>query len=477
MRLAVAQTPDSAEIHNKLGALLTQSGNLKAGIAEFEAAVRLNPDFAKAFYNLGVTNLSLADSYQSQGDMKSYGDAREAAFRAFLRTSQLDPKFPHVHDHLGAFYDEREDSSAAIAEFQKAIADDPQSVQSYYNLGQEFTAENKWDKAREAFESSTVLGPNLLEGHLNLLEVICRGNLNDAIEEYRLAVRRDPASGIHHAYLGYLLSRTTGMAEGKAELRTGVRLSPDLPVTRFLLGQVLEQEGEIAAAEEQYAVAARLASDQAIPHRSLGRILLQRNAIPEAVAELQLAASLDPASSEIAYILGKALRREGHLEEGNKELQRSRIIKQQESDKDTVTTVVAEGVDELELGEIDKAIQSFQLAIRKDRNLLSAHRYLGIALARKEDYSAAAVEFRTALQLSPQDPNIHLSLGQMLAKQGNLADAISELRVAVKHDPNLAEAHCNLALLLLKEGEQSKANEELSRAKDLGACKNERTSE
>src|ERR1700726_4760809 len=68
MRLAVGRAPDSAEAHNKLGAMLVQTGNLKGGIEEFETAVRLKPDLSKALYNLGVANLSLANTYQKQAD-------------------------------------------------------------------------------------------------------------------------------------------------------------------------------------------------------------------------------------------------------------------------------------------------------------------------------------------------------------------------------------------------------------------------
>jgi Flp pilus assembly protein TadD len=171
-------------------------------------------------------------------------------------------------------------------------------------------------------------------------------------------------------------------------------------------------------------------------------------------------------------MLGTALRRAGKLEEGNRELRISQSIRQQESDRTTAALAVAEGLNELESGENQTAIQSFHSAISKEPDLLTAHRCLGIAFTRREDFGAATNEFRLALQLSPQDPDTHLNLGLALAKQGNIADAISELRFAAKEDPNLAEAHCNLALLLLKEGDESTGNEELSRAQELGACKN-----
>ena len=47
--------PGDAKVHNSLGILLAnQPGRLEEAISQFEAAVRLHPDFVAAQYNLGT---------------------------------------------------------------------------------------------------------------------------------------------------------------------------------------------------------------------------------------------------------------------------------------------------------------------------------------------------------------------------------------------------------------------------------------
>jgi len=46
--------PDDAEVHNNLGNALEKTpGRFEDAIAQFEAALRLKPEFAEAHYNLG----------------------------------------------------------------------------------------------------------------------------------------------------------------------------------------------------------------------------------------------------------------------------------------------------------------------------------------------------------------------------------------------------------------------------------------
>ena len=47
-------TMKEAEEHNNLGAVYCEQGKLDEGIAEYQHALRINPNYALAYYNLGL---------------------------------------------------------------------------------------------------------------------------------------------------------------------------------------------------------------------------------------------------------------------------------------------------------------------------------------------------------------------------------------------------------------------------------------
>ena len=50
---ALKINPDKADTYNNLGAAYLQNGQVNDAIAQFQTAIKLNPDYAQAYYNLG----------------------------------------------------------------------------------------------------------------------------------------------------------------------------------------------------------------------------------------------------------------------------------------------------------------------------------------------------------------------------------------------------------------------------------------
>ena len=81
MKQRCACKPDYAEAHNNLGNRLAQMpGRLNDAIAQYEAALRLKPDFAPGWHNLGTVLVPFGKSA-----------AAAAAFREEVRLSPNDP--------------------------------------------------------------------------------------------------------------------------------------------------------------------------------------------------------------------------------------------------------------------------------------------------------------------------------------------------------------------------------------------------
>lgn len=69
-------------------------------------------------------------------------------------------------------------------------------------------------------------------------------------------------------------------------------------------------------------------------------------------------------------------------------------------------------------------------------------------IARLEDFSRAAAEFRVAMQLSPKDANAEANLGGALAAAGDFAEAKTHLECALTLDPQDSLARENLDQVL-----------------------------
>jgi len=122
-RETLARNPASWMAHNNLGVALEEiPGRRPEAIAEFQAALRIKPNYAEAHYNLG-TQLAQIPGRQPEAI---------AEFQAALRLRQ---NYPEAHNNLGVILAQipgREPE--AIAEFQAALRLKPDYPEALYNL-------------------------------------------------------------------------------------------------------------------------------------------------------------------------------------------------------------------------------------------------------------------------------------------------------------------------------------------------------
>src|SRR5262249_9211527 len=77
-----------------------------------------------------------------------------------------------------------------------------------------------------------------------------------------------------------------------------------------------------------------------------------------------------------------------------------------------------------------------------------AHHNLGLALEGKGDLDKAVASFQQAIKLNPKYAVAYTNLGGVLHVQGKLDDAIASQRKAIEIDDKLATAHARLGILL-----------------------------
>jgi serine/threonine protein kinase len=126
------------------GATYRALGRHSEALADFEAAIRLDPNFAIAHSNRGITYRTLGRHSEALNDY-------EAAIR-------LDPNPAIAHSNRGITYQALGRHSEALADYEAAIRLDPNFASAYLNKGVLHTQRNEWDDALNAFETAARLG-------------------------------------------------------------------------------------------------------------------------------------------------------------------------------------------------------------------------------------------------------------------------------------------------------------------------------
>lgn len=93
------------------------------------------------------------------------------------------------------------------------------------------------------------------------------------------------------------------------------------------------------------------------------------------------------------------------------------------------------GVARYKCGDIDSAVEGFELAIRLDRSNSDAYNDLGLCYARKIEGGRARENYEHALRLDPSHADAHYNLAHLLIQQMAYADAIPHLQMYLKNSP------------------------------------------
>ncbi len=112
---------DYALFHNALGLALSQNGQDNAALAQYQEALKLNPHYAQASYNLANALLKAGQT--------------DEAMAQFQNAFKLDPGNAKAHNNLGTALRKMGRTDEAIAQYREALGIDPTYTPAYYNLG------------------------------------------------------------------------------------------------------------------------------------------------------------------------------------------------------------------------------------------------------------------------------------------------------------------------------------------------------
>ena len=210
-RTTLAKNPGAWMAHNNLGVYL-QEHKLPGAQAEFEAALRLQPDYVPAQYNLGVSLLAsghpeeaVAHLEKAAGtqhrkevhlylgaaltDLHRYGEAA-AEYSLY---AQVEPASGAAWLGLGNALASEDRLSDAVPALAKAMQILPENPEAAFSLGDALVGLKRYAGAAAAYRQGLARAPDRTEARINLGNalVLC-GQTGAAVAEFREALRRQP---------------------------------------------------------------------------------------------------------------------------------------------------------------------------------------------------------------------------------------------------------------------------------------------
>ena len=176
--------PDFAEAHTNLGNALAQTpGRLPEAIAEYQAARRIRPDLAAVHYNLANTLARMSGRLPE-------------AIAEYQATLRIRPDDADAHDALAnALAQTPGRLPEAIAEYQAALRIQPDRAEVHFNLANALVqTPGRLPEAIAEYQAALRSQPDFVEAHVNLANTLARtpGRLPEAIAEYEAALRLRP---------------------------------------------------------------------------------------------------------------------------------------------------------------------------------------------------------------------------------------------------------------------------------------------
>jgi len=196
------------------------------------------------------------------------------------------------------------------------FADDPEILY--------LTVHTYSDLSLRASQTLLFKHPDAYQVHqLNAEALETQGKWDEAAEEYRVVLSRNPAlPGIHYRLGRILLSKPETPAareEAKKEFEEELRLNPSNAGAEFVLAELARQAGSNDEAIQRFTRATQDDAMFADAYLGLGRSLLAAGKPESAITPLETAAKLQPDNPAMHYHLATAYRRSGRKEDADRE--------------------------------------------------------------------------------------------------------------------------------------------------------------
>ncbi len=340
------------------------------------------------------------------------GAQRIAACTRIIEDRSISPGGRAIAYHSRAIaWTDSGDSDRAMADYDNAIALDPNDIDAYNERGQIWLEKGENDNAISDFDKAIELDPRKAEAYYNRGRAYSHNGADTrAIADYGQAVEFDPTHWRAYNNRGFVLNRMGEFDRAIADLDEAIRLEPNDPFAYNNRGISWGAKGDAKRAVADYSQAITLDPTYVNPYGSRGIYYFYDREPAKAQADLAKAAELAPDNAYYAIWADLAERRgggAGHLRQAAGRLDMTRWP------APLVRMFLGEKAPKAALAAASNAASGWTRGQICDANLYVAEFY-----RLKDDTDRALRYYRLARQDCPHDYIEYVAAGKALHELG-----------------------------------------------------------
>jgi len=506
-----AQARAEAMAHYAVGQLHELRREPERAIAEYEAALKLDPGHAELAAKMGaeylrrkqndkalavLTKAAAANPkrYEIQlllGIAYQSVDKRDKAAAAYIAASKLDPLQIGPYQSLVGCYLRNQKVADSIKTLERAFAQKSEDARYWATLGDLYALtmrspdaekaakavykqKRKTDRAVECYEKAQKLAAEDLTVPFRLAGYyVMTGRPDEGIAIYKKLLEKRPDALDVRERLAYAYAAKKEFTQGAAQIEEVVKRQPLNWQVYLLLGSFYEDSKILDRAQANYEEALILNPKELQIYLRVARLQVAQKHPKEALQTLQRAKDRFPVSARVPYFHGLIY---SNMKDYPKAVEAfaeaEAMAKARKEDKDLIDSAFYfyYGAAAERAGKFDPAAQLFRQSIKLNPDNDESCNYLGYMFADKNINLKEAEDLvKRALRMQPKNGAFLDSLGWVYYRKGDYRKALQYVGEAAKSDAAKEDATVfeHLADIYLKLGKKDLAREQLRKGLEI----------
>jgi tetratricopeptide (TPR) repeat protein len=227
---AVKLQPDGASAYFNRAAVYFAKQDFDRALADINQVIKLQPDFALAYLKRGSVYYFKGDSDRALADIN--------------QAIKLQPDFALAYLNRGAFYTDRDDHDHAIADFDQALKLAPDDAEAYLNRGSSYQKQGKYDRAFADFNQALKLAPDNAIAYNNRGWAYAqKGEFDRALADLHQALKLKPDEASFYDSRGFAYAGKRDYDRAIADYNQALKLKPDADYAYYHRGIVYRALG------------------------------------------------------------------------------------------------------------------------------------------------------------------------------------------------------------------------------------------